>query len=145
MPPDTPADRPLGWWLKQADVRLDAAFDQVLQGRDVDRRIWQVLASLAKQPTDRSALTSSLAPFDEPQVIDSVLGDLTDRGWVDESDGVLALTPEGRREQTALAPLAGEVRRQVADALPGDDYATLVKLLSQLVAALETRGREASP
>lgn len=145
MPPHTPADRPLGWWLKQADVRLDAAFDRVLQGRDVDRRMWQVLASLARQPTDRSALTRSLAPFDEAQVVDSVLGDLAGRGWIAESDGVLALTPEGRREQAALAPLAGEIRRQVAEALPGEDHATLVQLLSQLVAALETRGREASP
>ena len=38
--------RPVGWWLKEADARLDAAFDRTLAGRDVDRRGWQVLATL---------------------------------------------------------------------------------------------------
>lgn len=31
-------ERPIGWWLKEADARLDAAFDRALEGRGVDRR-----------------------------------------------------------------------------------------------------------
>ncbi|MDP8907614.1 MAG: hypothetical protein M3N47_00540, partial [Chloroflexota bacterium] len=55
--------RPIGWWLKEADARLDAAFDRQLQSRNVDRRGWQVLASLARRPTSRSELIASLAAF----------------------------------------------------------------------------------
>ncbi len=43
--------RPIGWWLKEADVRPVAAFDSALEGTDVDRRSWQVLASLSRGST----------------------------------------------------------------------------------------------
>lgn len=33
--------RPIGWWLKEADARLEAAFDNALAGQDVDPRGWR--------------------------------------------------------------------------------------------------------
>jgi len=53
--------RPVGWWLKEADARLDAAFDRSLVGRNVDRRGWQILASLARSPTRRTDVSAFLA------------------------------------------------------------------------------------
>jgi hypothetical protein len=128
--------RPIGWWLKEADARLDAAFDDRLRNRHVDRRGWQVLASLAGTPTSRSELIESLAAFDTPDVIEGVVGDLVSRGWVEESSGLLRLTSAGEREHAALAPLVDDVRRQVAAALPPDDYVMLIRLLERLVTAL---------
>ncbi len=128
--------RPIGWWLKEADARLDAAFDRRLQARGVDRRAWQVLASLARGPTNRSQLVDSLAPFDRPEVLEGVVGDLTSRGWIEESSGLLRLTREGEREQASLATVVDDIRRQVAAALPQDDYVTLVRLLQRLIQGL---------
>lgn len=128
--------RPIGWWLKEADARLDAAFDRRLQARGVDRRAWQVLASLARGPTSRSKLVDSLAAFDRPEVLEGVVGDLTSRGWIEESGGLLRLTREGEREQAALATVVDDIRRQVAAALPQDDYVTLVRLLQRLIQGL---------
>jgi DNA-binding MarR family transcriptional regulator len=128
--------RPVGWWLKEADARLDAAFDRALGAQGVDRRRWQVLATVATSPRSRAAVVSSLASFDEPAAVEDVIEGLTRRGWVEESNGALGLTPAGARTHAALRPLVERVRRQVAAALPGDDYATLVRLLAQLVAAL---------
>ncbi|PZS20770.1 MAG: MarR family transcriptional regulator [Pseudonocardiales bacterium] len=128
--------RPIGWWLKQADAHLDAAFDRSLEGRPVDRRGWQVLASLAKCPTSRSELVASLAIFDSPSAVDAVVRDLRSRGWVEESAGVLRLTSNGELEHAALAPLVAGVRARVAEALPQDDYVTLVQLLQRLVEAV---------
>ena len=127
---------PIGWWLKEADARLNAAFDVRLRSRDVDRRGWQVLASLAGRPTSRSGLIESLAAFDAPDVVEGVVADLVSRGWVEESSGLLRLTSAGERKQAALAPLVDDVRRQVAAALPQDDYVMLVRLLERLVTAL---------
>ena len=128
--------RPIGWWLKEADRRLDTAFDQVLAGHDVGRRDWQVLAMLAGSPTPRSDIVAALAAFDEPAVVDSVVDGLRSRGWVEESHGRMHLSQVGARHHSALAPLVGQVRDQVAAALPGDEYATLVRLLARLVTAL---------
>jgi hypothetical protein len=43
--------RPIGWWLKEADARIDAAFDRVLEGFHTVRRSWQVLSSSARRPS----------------------------------------------------------------------------------------------
>jgi hypothetical protein len=56
--------RPIGWWLKEANSRLDAAFDDALQNTGVNRRGWQVLDLLAGEPVSRAELVDSLAAFD---------------------------------------------------------------------------------
>lgn len=133
--------RPIGWWLKEADVRLDAAFDSSLSAQGVDRRGWQVLATLARSSTPRADVVASLAAFDRAAVVEDVVDELQRRGWVDESDGVLRLTPAGIQEQAALAPLVEDVRRLVADALPEGDYLVLVRLLARLVTGLPDPSR----
>ncbi|MPZ95016.1 MAG: hypothetical protein GEU96_08910 [Propionibacteriales bacterium] len=128
--------RPIGWWLKEADARLDAAFDNALADHDVDRRAWQVLATLARSSTPRADIVTTLAAFDQPAAVESVVDNLLSRGWLAEPDSVLRLTPNGVRKQESLAPLVEQVRNKVTGALPGDEYATLVRLLARLVAGL---------
>jgi hypothetical protein len=130
--------RPIGSWLKEADARLNAAFDRQLQSRNVDRRAWQVLTSLARRPTTRPELVKSLAAFEAPEVVVGVVSDLAARGWVQESTGLLELTAEGVRAQAALVPVVDVVRRRVTAALPREDYVTLVCLLERLIAALDS-------
>lgn len=133
---DNALSRPIGWWLKEADARLDAAFDRSFDGRNVDRRGWQILASLARRPTRRSDLVASLAAFDSPAGIRTALTGLIANNWIEVSGEFLQLTPDGENEHADLAPLVEDVRSRVAEALPGDDYLTLVGLLERLVAAL---------
>lgn len=128
--------RPIGWWLREADARLDAAFDRGLRGRDTDRRGWQVLASLAGRPAARADLVAALGAFDRAPAAEAVVDDLRSRGWIEEWGGLLRLTRDGEREQLELAAIVDAVRGQVAAALPHGDYPTLVRLLEQLVAGL---------
>jgi len=137
--------RPVGWWLKEADRRLDDAFERALQGPEVDRRGWQVLATLAGGPTTPSGLAGSLASFDSSAVVGDVVARLRAQGWVEESGGLLRLTRDGEREHATLAPLVEGVRQQVAAALPPDDYVALVGLLERLVASLDVAGEAGSP
>lgn len=65
--------RPIGWWLKEAETRLNAAFDSALEDTEVDRRGWQILTSLRRGPTRRSDLISALASFDPPAEIDEII------------------------------------------------------------------------
>lgn len=128
--------RPIGWWLKEADARLDAAFDTVLQSSDVDRRGWQVLASLSRGPSSRAQLLSALASFDPPVVVEGVIDALRSRGWIQEIADSLELTPMGTDQHAAVAPLVDGVREQVTAALSQEEYGVLVGLLSRLVAGL---------
>ncbi|WP_294570182.1 MarR family winged helix-turn-helix transcriptional regulator [uncultured Arthrobacter sp.] len=129
-------DRPVGWWLKEADRRLDGAFNQALEGQGSDRRTWQVLASLARRPESPARLVELLRPFDPPAVVAGVVADLTERGLVEEAAGLLRLTEAGRHVHGALSGPVADVRRQVRESLPGEDYATLLRLLGRLTEGL---------
>ena len=134
--------RPIGWWLKEADARIDAAFDQVLAGQQVGRRDWQVMSALARSPARRFDIVGSLVAFDEPAEVESVIDGLRARGWVEESGGAVRLTPAGLDMHEALAPLVDQVRKRVAGALPEDEYAALIRLLARLVGALREPSSE---
>jgi hypothetical protein len=133
--------RPIGWWLKEADALLDATFEDALRGTGVDRRGWQVLASLAKRPTSRDDLVVSLAAFDAPSLVDAVIGGLQEKGWVEDSSAGLSLSPSGVLQQRTLATAVGAVRQKISEALPAEDYEALIILLARLVAALNRTDR----
>ena len=133
--------RPIGWWLKEADALLDAAFEDGLRGTGVDRRGWQVLASLVKGAADRKDLVAALASFDPPAVVDGVIDGLLGMGWIEQSPAGLSLSPAGVEHQLALAPAVDVVRQQISAGLPPADYEALISLLARLVAALEHSDR----
>jgi hypothetical protein len=128
--------RPIGWWLKEADARLEAAFDLRLRAYGVSsRRGWQVLASAARAPVRRTDLVSDLSSFDSAPTIERLVDELEAEGWLTDDAGTLRLTPEGEDLHARLAAGIAEIRGWVAEALPGDDYRTLVDLLRRLVDA----------
>jgi hypothetical protein len=130
--------RPIGWWLKEADARIDEAFDRALLQTGLDRRRWQLLASLSRGPADQRDLTAALRRFDAAAAIDAVVRDLVDGGLVAWTDGEqLELTTQGRATQRHAAELVDTVRQQVSASLDEDDYTRLVLLLAQLVEGLE--------
>ena len=133
---DAALARPIGWWLKEADARLDAAFDRALDGFPLDRRGWQVLSSLARRPSGEAELAEVLRAFDPPHVVHDVVGRLVSSGWVTSVDDGLRLTDEGVRQHAAIVPRIEQVRHQVSAALPRDDYVALVHLLQRLVEGL---------
>jgi hypothetical protein len=128
--------RPIGWYLKEADNRLNAAFDRALDEMPVDRRAWQVLSSLARRTCSEADLVAALEAFDQSDVVYGVVSDLRLRGWVDDGVDGLCLTKEGARQHAAIAPRIDRVRQQVSDALPREDYLTLIQLLKRLTDAL---------
>ena len=130
--------RPIGWWLKEADARIDEAFDRALLQTGLDRRRWQVLASLSRGPAYQRDLTSALRRFDDDAAIDAVVRGLVDGGLVTLTGGdQLELTTRGRETQRHAAELVETVRQRVSAALDDDSYTRLVLLLAQLVEGLE--------
>jgi hypothetical protein len=75
-----PASRPIGWWLKEADARLDSAFDRALVGKGRTRREWQVLSTLAARPTGSDELAVALAAFGPADAILGLVRALQARG-----------------------------------------------------------------
>jgi len=137
MAADEALTRPIGWWLKQADARLDAAFDRAVADLGGDRRGWQVLSVVAVRPTPRTTIVAALTAFDSPEAVAGAVQALVSDALLEQDGGVLRLTLEGARRHAALSPLVEQVRQTVRDALPEEDYVALIGLLARLVAALD--------
>ncbi len=141
MGAEDPLSRPIGWWLKEADSRIEAALQAALEGTGVDRRRWQLLSSLAREPLTQEEITAGLRGFDDPASLDRAVDDVVECGWVERTQDGLQLTPQGAEKHSELAARVDRVRQRVVAALPRDDYVTLVILLARLVQGFEEEKR----
>ncbi len=127
--------RPIGWWLKTADARIEQAFEDAFEGQSITRREWQVLESVARAPVLESELLRTLEAFAGAQ---DAVDDLRRRGLLtDGGDEVLTLTEAGKGAHGRASAGVATVRSAVTAALPAENYATLLQLLADLVDGLD--------
>jgi hypothetical protein len=134
------APRPLGYWLQHLHNLLEEQFVMVLSDLGVDRRQWQLLNTLSRDRRTREDLKDALAPFltrGEPTV-DHALNYLTARGWVAESDAMIALTQQGVAAHAELSQRVDQTRRVALDGLTPDQYTETVRILTLMAANVET-------
>ena len=127
--------RPLGYWIKEIDRRIEADFDRLLAGEDLRRRHWQILDTVARADGSPAELDAALAPF--AASVRPQLDELIRRGWVAEPQpGVVAITGAGRAAHDRVARLVRSFRARVTEGLSEQDYATLVALLERVAGNL---------
>ncbi len=151
--------RPMGYWIKEIDRRIEAEFERLLTDEQLTRRHWQVLTTLARGPASRADLDAALAPF-VPSVRSEIDG-LISRGWATESrqaaapvdtvatgenaapvgpaarpTGLISLTTAGRAAHDRAAERVRAFRTHVTDGLSEQDYRTLVTLLERVAGNL---------
>jgi hypothetical protein len=95
-----------------------------LAGRNVDRRQWQVLASLARRPTSRDEVIASPAAFAPPATVEAVLNGRSSLGWIEDSAGLQRLTADGAREHPLSWPLSSTLYEARWQRRSQDDYIT---------------------
>jgi len=116
--------RPIGWWLKTADARIEHAFENVFESQSITRREWQVLEPVSRAPVPEPELLQKLEAFAGAQ---DAVDELRRRGLLaDGGDGVLTLTGAGQIAHGSAAAGVATVRSAVSAALPGENYATLI-------------------
>ena len=127
--------RPIGWWLKTADARIERAFEDAFESQSITRREWQVLESVAGAPVLESELLLTLEAFTGAQ---DAVDDLRRRGLLaDGGCGFLTLTDAGQGAHIRAAAGVATVRSAVTAALPAENYANLLRLLADLVDGLD--------
>ncbi|WP_433051014.1 hypothetical protein [Dactylosporangium sp. CS-033363] len=104
--------KPIGYWLRELDRRLEDAFAAALSASGVTRRDWQVLNGLAADdPFDgRAASVAALAA----------------RGWLGP-DG--AVTPAGAAAREAIRAQVAEIRRRSMAGISQERYLSTVQTL----------------
>ncbi|RSM59450.1 hypothetical protein DMB66_28045 [Actinoplanes sp. ATCC 53533] len=131
--------RPMGFWIKEIDRRIEADFGRLLADEGLTRRHWQILTTLARGATTRADLDAALAPFDT--TVRPQLDEVIRRGWAAElpdEPAVVAvrLTADGRVAHDRVAGRVRAFRARVTDGLSEQDYVTLVTLLQRVAGNL---------
>lgn len=140
------APKPIGYWLKHLHNLLEKHFAITLADLDADRRQWQLLNSLSAAPRTPADLDRALDPFwnadaDGPQ---RTRAQLIARGWIKESDGTIALTPDGTAAHAELARRINHTRAVLLQGLTPQQYAETVRVLSVMAANLDAANLEAA-
>jgi hypothetical protein len=124
-----PEERPIGYWLRELDQRLEAAFVAALSAEGIQRRHWQVLNGLG--PAD-PFWAAGESPYRE------VVADLSLRGWTTPAAGLTAagLTAAGEAARARIAAGVARLRGQATKDVPDADYLTTVRTLARMSANL---------
>jgi DNA-binding MarR family transcriptional regulator len=129
-------ERPIGWWVRRLDTRLEEAVDAVVTGEGLTRRHWQVLHSLAAGTEQEAGLAGALVDF--PGDVAAVVSDLVARGWaVRTGGGQVGLTADGTAAHDRVSRAVGRVRRHVADGLSRSEYEAAIRVLARMVDNIE--------
>jgi hypothetical protein len=134
---DTP--KPLGYWLQHLHNLLEIHFPLVLSDLGVDRRMWQLLNTLALGSRTYAELEQALAPFwtAGQSSLHEVLGSLDARGWCEESHGTVVLSSAGAAAHADLTQRVKQARAVVLQGLTPDDYGQAIRTLSAMAANVE--------
>lgn len=126
----TPTNRrPLGFWLKVIDRRLDEAMRDLFTEEGLTRRDWRRLNLVAGTVTD-TRMSEKLAA--RPERVEP----LVERGWVEGEPGAWRLTEAGEAARASLHERVATLRAKVAGAVSPEDFATTMASLEAIAGEL---------
>jgi len=130
--------RPIGYWVKLLDRRIERSFEATLAAEGLQRRHWQALNVVSGGPVTRARIDEELAPFvaDAGQFV----RELVERGWVAEVDGAYHLTEAGRSAFDRLLHVVRASRTRITDGLTEEQYLATVDALERMCANLADDG-----
>jgi DNA-binding MarR family transcriptional regulator len=129
--------KPIGYWFKEIDRRLERSFEVLLAGEDLTRRHWQVLNTLAGGPRTAAELDEAVSPFldVEHPTVAPVADELTRRGWATRGDRI-ALTDAGRSAHATVSERVRENRARLTDGISAEEYLAVVDVLERMATNL---------
>ena len=126
--------RPIGYWVKLLDQRIEQSFAATLAAEGLQRRHWQALNVVKDGPASLARVNEELAPF----LTDAApyLRELDERGWIAGTDEGYRLTAEGQAAFDRLLAAVRANRTRITDGLTEEQYRTTVDALEQMCANL---------
>jgi len=121
--------RPIGYWLRVIDRRLDDRMRELFAAEGITRRDWRRLNLIGGAVVD-PRLSERLAA--RPQKV----APLVERGWVAGEPGALTLTEAGEAARASLLERVSALRSEVAGTVSPDDFATTLASLEAIARTL---------
>ncbi|MFF2272750.1 MarR family winged helix-turn-helix transcriptional regulator [Agromyces sp. NPDC058136] len=134
---NSPDHRPIGYWLRVVDRKLDDAMRELFAEEGITRRDWRRLNVIAGK-VDDPRLRAKLAAHPER------LAPLVERGWVTDEPAP-RLTEEGESSYAALLERVTALRARVAGSVTPDDFQTTLATLEAIARELGWHDGERMP
>jgi DNA-binding MarR family transcriptional regulator len=135
--PDTElADQPIGYWSGAAGKAIVRYVRASLAKEQLTLPQWVVLLYAARFPGTwtRETLAARVGAYCEPgTAFEPLFAELFARGWFNEADGILVLTPAGEagfaRARGRVAKANAHIRRGISE----DEYLTTLSVLRRMI------------
>jgi DNA-binding PadR family transcriptional regulator len=130
--------RPIGFWLKLLDRRLDAGLDAVLIGVGLTRRHWQVCNVLHGRPASVAEVDEAVQPFldaQEPSLA-PVLDQLVSDGWAQRDGTRFELSAAGVARFDRVLDRVSAFRRSAIEGIADDEYNVAISVLERMAGNL---------
>jgi DNA-binding MarR family transcriptional regulator len=130
--------RPIGYWLKRADVLLTQRIDEVQRANGLTRLEWQALNVVRDGGATAEKVAEALRPFADAELVTLTLAGLVGRHVVQATAArTFELTADGHALFARAAEAQAGVRARAMNGISESDYATTVATLERLVKNLE--------
>jgi hypothetical protein len=130
--------RPIGYWLRVIDRRLDDRMRELFAAEGITRRDWRRLNLIGGGIADHR-MSERLAS--RPERVDPLI----ERGWVTGEPGAWTLTEAGETARATLLERVSALRVEVAGAVSPEDFATTLASLEAIARTLGWREDERMP
>lgn len=133
--------KPIGYWLKEADQAISECFDRTVTTFGLSRLGWQLL-NLVQQPqpvrlASVQPITSVLA---DSATLRTTVESLIEQMWLtvtryqaDLLDCELAIHPAAITRLAELTSLVHGLRQQLMHQITPDEYQTTINVLAQII------------
>ncbi|MFF2447796.1 MarR family winged helix-turn-helix transcriptional regulator [Neobacillus sp. NPDC058068] len=133
-------EKPIGYWLKEADKSISAKVNKNLEQYNLTRLHWQVLNTVyEKDEITKEAIFDLLRNFVDESYLSEILNNFTLKNWMNQLKNsesgttLIQMTEEGKVAFTEILSTQQKTRMQLFQGITNEEYEITVKVLKQLI------------
>lgn len=129
------ANKPIGWYLKEADQQITTFMNDVFKDLAVSRFHWMVLRNIAERGSiNRWEFFQEVKSFVTVQEYGEIIQSMVDRGWVTIGAGdVCSVTATGAEAFKNLLDLQQERTVQMMRGITDAEYKLTLSVLNRII------------
>jgi len=125
-------EKPIGYWLREADRAITAAVDRNLLQFGLTRRHWQVLNTVGEnEGIAKDEVLRLLRNFIDAFGLDEIVKDLASRNWIAGGER-LRMTEQGKAAHAEILAAQQKIRMHLFRGVTEEEYRTTIKVLKQV-------------
>jgi len=129
------ANKPIGWYLKEADQQITSYMNDVFKDLSITRFHWMVIRNIAERGRINTwQFFQEVKNFVTVQEYGEIIQSFVDRGWVVMgAEDTCSLTAAGEEAYKNLAVLQKERAAHMMRGISDDEYKLALSVLNRII------------